>query len=965
MSEDPSKISPEELERLLDGLQGKKHSSVPDSELDAALEDILGDAPKPGRASVFSPAAGSAGQAGTPAARPAASGGKAAAPAPAAAKAEPKKEAIPPEARRPFDVQDKGLELDDNPLVSEDFRRFFTTSITPDALFSSNTAAAQSRTGARAASTLTGGFASHTAPHTRAPRTSHTTLFMPPVDAAVPETPAAPADEEDEPPVKPAPQRRVPHRNRFVSWLVDFFTDEYEVEPSGETVPVSGETAGEAAAEGTENAAAPKNLFADEPEKPSAPEKTAAPSRAALFDNEAAPAPAEPDEEKTPEPAAGTEAEETSPADTAVFERTAAVPAADAEGSTAVFEPAGAAAEETRTGGPDRTGPEAGEETEEKNGEEAAGPSAAQPGSAPAAADEVEEDYTDPSQQGEIAATLHGMVSALTLRAVILGVLAFNALYFGLSAFWTALPQPSGLVSAKGGGVFTLMVYLVSLLIACGVSVPTLVSGARGLWQAPTSDSFALIGCFGALVQNLALLVNASSFDARKQVVFTTFAILSLLAGTLGKRMLACGVQRNFERLGQCGTELAVAALVEDDELVRRLTHGLGETEPYLLVSRRTSFFTDFLHESFAPRAGEAMAQRLCRGMLAAAVLGGLLGVVLGGGFVLPFAGVLCIGCPLSMTLVSAVPNHFMNRSAESIGAILPGARALEDLGQANVVVADARELFPQGSVLLKGMKVFSQARIDLAILYAGSILTPNCPTLRDIFLNIIQNRTEILYKPENLHYEVGCGFEGWADSKHLLVGNRGMMLAHGVEVPPEDYEHRYTKDGRYCPVYLAVNGRLYAMFVVGYRANADVKEMMDEIYVSGLSLLVTGSDFNLTGERIDTVFGIPAGCIKVLGAAECEQLEGSVAYRSRCTGAMVHAPSFKAFIAGIRVAANAAGMEKAASTVQTIAVLFTVLLVLVLTCAGGLGALTLPAVLLYQLGWLLLTLVLPSAKRY
>jgi hypothetical protein len=79
----------------------------------------------------------------------------------------------------------------------------------------------------------------------------------------------------------------------------------------------------------------------------------------------------------------------------------------------------------------------------------------------------------------------------------------------------------------------------------------------------------------------------------------------------------------------------------------------------------------------------------------------------------------------------------------------------------------------------------------------------------------------------------------------------------------------------------------------------------------------------------------------------------------------MAHATSFKGFIAGIRIAANAVSMEKAAGILQAVSVLLSALLVLVLTCAGGLGAMQLPTVLLYQLAWTVLVLLLPLVKRY
>ncbi len=990
MSDEKQTFSAQELERLLNDLSPNEKKAA-DADLDKALEDILGRPVSTG--SLFDP---------VPAARPepeaAASGVYRAAPqrsaapvqkpsAPVQEPAAPAKpaaqQAIPEQQRRPFAAQEEpsALKLDDNPLVNEDFRRFFTTSVTPDALFSSTT-----ETGVPARR-------GHTVTQLGLNRTK----------------PVQPVEEEEEDPVRPPREK-----GGFMAALRRFFVVEEEEEelaapPREEPVEVqpqkrssvwrneftsTAELPVEEVAEAIREM--PEALFEAAPQEPAEEQPAAVQEGPAAVDGaEQAPAAPEeaPGEMPVPDEAgkasdgtvifekiAGAPAEDTkaAAAATVVFDPVTMETAAGAEQTTAEFEPQSAAAPQAAPSLFDNDFSAREQPGEEASAESAVASAAAEPAADPDAGPAAEqphfyeehvqadeEDYTDAERQADIAATLKAMVTSLTLRTAILAVLAFNALYFGLAAAMPALPQPAGLVASENASVFTLVVYLVSLLIGCGVSWPVFKNGIPGLWQQPSADSLAAVCCAGALVQNLVLLVTAGGFDPAKQIVYTAPALLALFANTLGKRMLARGVQKNFARLAGANQNYAVAALLHDDSLVRRITHGLGETAPCLLISRPAEYLRGFVRRSFSDRPSETLAQRLAQGLVAASVLAGFLAILLEGSFINSFAGVLCLGCPLTMVLTAAVPTSLMNKSAEAIGTVIPGAQSVEELGQANVVVADAKDLFPAGSVVLKGLKVFSEPRIDLALLYAASLLVPNCPTLRSVFLNIIQDRVDILPEIEGLNVEVGCGFEGWADSRHLLVGNRGMMLAHGVEVPPEDYELRYTKEGRYCPVYLAVNGRLYAMFVLGYRPDADVKEMLDEIYVSGLSLLVTSDDFNLTGERINTTYGIPSGCIKVLGAAESRQLAAHTACSTGCEGAMAHATSFKGFIAGIRIAANAAGMEKVANILQAVSVILTALLVLVLTCTGGLGALGLPTVLLYQLAWVVLILLLPLVKRY
>lgn len=964
MSESKPHMSADELKQLLDELESSGKRPV-QTDIDRTLRDIL-DTPAP--ASVFEPvqprrpsADASADLFGNTAAASAAQPKPAGAPVrstavpaqkPAAPAAQP---AIPEQQRRPFTTAaapTSSLKLDDSPLVDEDFRRFFTTSVTPDALFSSTTDAG-----------------------VPTQRTRSSTSFMHRVRT---EQPEPVTDDEEENVPMPAPREKC----GLLDWLRTVFTVGDEPDEADDA----------------------EELTADDvsptlPQEPEQPELSAAEAGISVS--------AEPVEEDVREyvrPAAVQPEivpEVGASSDTMIFEKTV-VAHAEQEvptSATAIFDPVRpdavqAAAETAAAAQPASlfdTAAESGEPQEiaenifsgmpkEAASAETPAESGAEPSVQPSAEEEAadfysggradaeptdEEDYTDPACQSGIAAELKAMVVSLTLRAAVLAVLAVTAVWFGLAAAVPALPQPTGLVDAKNAGLFALLVGLVSLLIGGGVSWPVLKNGLPGLWKDPTEDTFAALACVGACLQTVVLLVNAGGYEPSRQLLYAAPALLALLANAIGKRMLVRGVQKNFDRLCAARQEYAVAALVRDESLVRRLTHGLGESEPCLLVSRPAGFFSGFLSKSFAPRPGEYRAQRVCQVLTGLALLAGLLAVMFDGSFVQSLAGVLCLGCPLTQVLSTAVPVSLMNRSAEANGTVLPGPDALEDLGQANVVVAQAKDLFPAGSVLLKGLKVFGEPRIDLAILYAASLLVPNCPTLRSVFLNIIQDRTEILPEIENLKTEVGCGFEGWSGSRHLLVGNRGMMIAHGVEVPPTDYELRYTKEGRYCPVYLAVNGRLYAMFVVGYRPDADVKEMLDEIYVSGLSLLVTGDDFNLTGDKIDTIYGIPSGCIKVLGEAESRQLAAHTGYVSRCDGAMAHATSFRGFIAGIRIAANGASMEKTAGTLQTVAAVLSALLVLVLTCTGGLAALGLPAVLLYQLAWAVLILMLPLAKQY
>ena len=109
-------------------------------------------------------------------------------------------------------------------------------------------------------------------------------------------------------------------------------------------------------------------------------------------------------------------------------------------------------------------------------------------------------------------------------------------------------------------------------------------------------------------------------------------------------------------------------------------------------------------------------------------------------------------------------------------------------------------------------------------------------------------------------------GLSAWVDGKRVLVGNRELMVNHGVEVPSNDYEMRYVKDRKNI-VYLANSGQLSAMFVISYRPNKQTKEQLDKLSERGMYLIINTSDPNITAEKIHATYDFPMEQIKLMPA--------------------------------------------------------------------------------------------------
>ena len=577
-------------------------------------------------------------------------------------------------------------------------------------------------------------------------------------------------------------------------------------------------------------------------------------------------------------------------------------------------------------------------------------------------APEYVEDYENPADAPLVQQDLDRLRLTTAIRTGVSAVAGLVLLYLGLAVGDSPLPAIAAVDPAMAPLAY-LAVNLVLLVVACAVNWRVFWNGIRGLWGAPTPDSVLALAGVGALAQ---LMMNAEAFEADRITLFAAPAALLLCFGALGKYLMSGVISRNFA-LVSTGSEHVAAFRLEDEELCTHLAEGLGEPEPCLVASRPTTLVEGFLRRSFSVRASDRTLQRMSWVLAGAALFTALIALFSKQGLAMAFtafAGTLCLGGPASATLLAAVPGMLMQKSAARVGAVVPGWSSIEELSGANMIVVGAKDLFPAKSVRLHGIKTFEKERIDLAILYAASVLIAGCDTLRDVFMNIIQGKTNILFPVESLENDPGFGFTAWVKDKRVIIGNRAMMEKQGVEIPSLDYENRYTK-GKKQPIYLAVSGRLFGMFLVSYKANEQAAHVLESLNRQGVSVLVKSDDFSLTTSLISQIYGLEEGSVKVLSGAERHALAPVTEYQQYSPGCMAHIGSFASFVGGLLAAAGAASAERTSSLVQAAGILVSVVLAVLLAFTGGMAALALPALVLYQAAWAVLTLMIPMLKRY
>ncbi len=586
------------------------------------------------------------------------------------------------------------------------------------------------------------------------------------------------------------------------------------------------------------------------------------------------------------------------------------------------------------------------------------GPAEPEHGSQPAAP-EV------PQTAEEAAQALNQTVASLNLRCALSGILAAALIWAGF-IYEGFLPGMAGLSPDTAPAAF-LGANLLLLAAALAVSYHTLRDGLLGLVKTPSFDTMPALAGAAALLQAVVALLNPAGYHNTTLTIMSGAAALALFLNNLGSRLMAVSVRDGY-KIATSGVAHEGAYRPQDKELVRGLMPDMEDKDPWILLSRPMEGDGSFLAQSFGPHASEKRVQLLARILLGCAAAGAVLMLLTGkgiNGMAAALASVLCLGAPLSSTLIAGLTALRTERTAGAVGAVIPGWAEVEELNGIDTVRVDAGDLFTSESAQLEDIRIFKGGRIDRAILYTASVLNQGCNTLSRLFRTIIEDRTDILPPVKDLECHTGRGFSAWCDNNRILIGTRAYMEQEGVALPELSYEAQHSRNGELQILYLAVSGNMYAMFVLRYIGGKHAARCLSLLQKENIRLLVTCQDPSLTADKIAAAYHMPEGLITVLDESQAKVLAPAVAPVQDAPACMLHLKGFTSLTGGLRAAQQAQAAESAGVAIQLVSAGFSALIGLLLSYSGSVGTLSVLVVLMYQAAWSALSIAVAAMKQH
>ncbi|MBR3148770.1 MAG: hypothetical protein IKF64_01245 [Eubacterium sp.] len=469
----------------------------------------------------------------------------------------------------------------------------------------------------------------------------------------------------------------------------------------------------------------------------------------------------------------------------------------------------------------------------------------------------VREDYVSNDETEKFLNNLYAKKGSLRLK--IIATLWLSVPMLLLTVFKDSAYFPTFLASHTAYFSTACILYAITLVTNYNVMVHGF-NLKRGLnYDLPNALTALLI-----MVHTVILAIN--------QGLWIDNGVLLILAGTFvllmsqfGKFRMMSRIIDNFKFISSPEDRYTVENIANsvDAEIISR---GLLDTEPLIKTSVKTDFPTNFMEISTKREAATKTARVLFPiSVLLCVALLIVIGIINNFNTAVNMAlCALAITLPCCTLYLGNTMLLDISKELNRFGSRVCGFEGAAMAQGANAMVMEASDLFGADSCEMHGFKAFDGTKVDDAILYTAAVMTQTKSPLATVFDNVIIGKQSILPVVEGVTYENSMGISAWIYKRKVLVGNRDLLIRHGVNVPNETFEKKYTIKGRKA-LYLAVNGKCSAMFVVSYSANPELKRELRKLEKSGITIIVKSSDPYINEKSIAKLFALPEGFIRVM----------------------------------------------------------------------------------------------------
>ena len=499
---------------------------------------------------------------------------------------------------------------------------------------------------------------------------------------------------------------------------------------------------------------------------------------------------------------------------------------------------------------------------------------------------------------------------------------------------------------AKGesdGGAIFIVLSLILTAIAVALNISIISEGVKAFRSFRLNKNTGVfVGLVASVLQSVVLLATDAPFENGVSL-FSASAVLALTLNVAGEYIELKRIADNFENL--CSNEnIYSIAHIEKEETAFEIGRGLLLDSPEVLSSQKTLFPRRFIELSRKYYPSDELSRKLIPiGFIASVVVGVLVLLITKDirNAITAFCGSVCVSIPYFSCIADSVAISKVSKKLLSKGAMLSGWQAYKMCEDANAIAVDSCDVFDSEGGNVYGIHPFYDIQIDEAIIYTATLAIASGGPLGNLFKRVIVGETSLLPPVDTLAYEDKLGLSAWIFNRRILVGNEDLLRNHNVEIPDTALITKHLKEGRY-PLYLAIDGKAAAVFIISYDADPHNTGLFRKIESNSITLLIRSDDANITDEMVSRKLSVHQSGVKILSAVSGDVYKSYVKETTTASDALlIHDGGAHSFLCAVKSALSLGDFKQVLSTFQICAMGIGIALVAVLSFVSGLQNLT------------------------
>jgi len=218
---------------------------------------------------------------------------------------------------------------------------------------------------------------------------------------------------------------------------------------------------------------------------------------------------------------------------------------------------------------------------------------------------------------------------------------------------------------------------------------------------------------------------------------------------------------------------------------------------------------------------------------------------------------VLIIACPCAMGL--ATPTSIMvgtGRGAE-MGVLFRQGSALQALQQSKGVIFDKTGTLTEGKPTITDWITVGEFDEKEVLSLAASVEAKSEHPTAEALVKYAKEQDLKVSEADAFEAISGLGVTGKVDGKRLYIGTSELMQDQGISLDNDPAEaNEWSESGR-TPIYVAVDGKLAAVFTQDDPIKSSAKELIRRLHADGLKTAMVTGDAQSTAKRIAKELGI------------------------------------------------------------------------------------------------------------